>query len=128
MRRLIGKLPVKFVLAVPAPLAPTAFTVSAPPAGATESFWRVRVTVVVFPRASAPVTASVGWLEAPSLQSNEFESYGPPGGVETVLGECDHPAVVPPSADVVLDAGPVPASVSAFLSLKVPPEPSPVPR
>ncbi len=82
----------------------------------------------MFPSTSAPVTSTVGSLAAPSIHENAFDTYGPPDGVDTELGVCVQPAVVPPSTDVALEAGPVPASVRAFRSWKVPPAPPPFPR
>jgi hypothetical protein len=80
---------------------------------------------VVFPAPSAPVTTSVGELVVPALQSKELDSYGPPDGVDTVDGVCDHPEVVPPSAAVAEDAGLDSESLTAFVSLK---EPAAAPR
>src|SRR5437879_4689892 len=122
----IEKLPVPLKLAVPAPLADAPLTVSAPPVGAAESFTSVSVgAVVALPAASAPVTPSVGDEVVPSAHVKTFESYGPPPGVLTVLGACDQPLVVPPSAVVVLDAGPEPASETALRISKLPPDPPP---
>src|SRR5919198_193275 len=97
-------------------------TVSAPPLGAVESSVNVSaVAAVVLPAASAPVTTSVGELVVPWLQLKEFESYGPPAGVETVDAVCVQPVVVPPSAAVADDAGPESESATAFVILKEPP-------
>ena len=115
MRVSIAKLPV-------VEYAPPPFTVRAPPVGALESSVNVSVAAgVVPPATSAPVTTSVGELVVPCDQLNPLDSYGPPAGVETVDGLCDHPAVVPPSAAVAEDAGPDSASETAFVSLKEPP-------
>ena len=76
---------------------------------------------VPFPAASAPVTTSVGDELVPLFQLNAFESYGPPAGVETVDGVCDQPPADPPSAAVELEPGPDSESVTAFVSLKLPP-------
>src|SRR5436190_18507983 len=111
----MAKLPVDEYAALP-------LTVSAPPVGAFESFVNVRVeAALVLPATSAAVTTSVGELEVPCDQLKLFESYGPPPGVDTVEGVCDHPLVVPPSAAVADEAGPDSPSVTAFVSANEPP-------
>ena len=76
---------------------------------------------MVLPAASAPVTSSVGEEVVPCAQVKVFESYGPPGGVDTVEPVCVHPVEVPPSAAVALEVGPDAVSLTAFLILNEPP-------
>ena len=85
-------------------------------AGAVESFVKVSDgAVVVFPAASAPVTASVGEGFVPALQLKRFETYGPPEGVVFTSGVvCVQPVAVPPSAGKVLEAAPEVASETVF--------------
>src|SRR5207237_1592166 len=110
-----------------APVAATPFTVSAPLVGAAESSVKASVVPVVLPAASAPVTTSVGELDAPCVQPKVFESKGPPAGVDTVDGVCDQPLVVPPRAAVAEEATPESESPTALVSLNEPP-PTVTPR
>src|SRR5207245_3752144 len=99
-----------------------AVTLGAVTDGPVESSVNVSVAAaVLFPAASAPVTTSVGDELVPLLQLKALESYGPPTGVETVEGVCDQPPAEPPSAAVELEPGPDSESVTAFVSLKLPP-------
>ena len=100
-------------------------TVGAVTLGAVESFVNVSVdAAVVFPAASEPVTTSVGDDDVPCDHVNALETYGPPLGVETVDGVCDQPVAVPPSAAVALEPGPDSASLTPFVSLRLPPPPT----
>ena len=72
------------------------------------------------PATSRPVTDSVGLLVVPAVQPNGLDTYGPPAGVDTVDGVCVQPDVLPPSAAVVLLAGPDPASATALVSRRLP--------
>src|SRR5680860_184089 len=98
-------------------------TVPAP--GAVESLANVKVVGVALFATSRPVTASVGPLVVPPAQLNTLETYGPSEGVDTVEGVWVQPVVVPPRAAVALDAGPEPASVTAFVRVN---EPTATPR
>src|SRR4051794_30382131 len=95
------------------------------PVGAVLSLVKATGVADVLPATSRPVTLPVGELVVPAVQENTFDTYGPPAGVDTVGGVCDQPVVVPPSAAVVLDAGPEPLSTSALVSVT---EPAAAPR
>ena len=56
----------------------------------------------------------------PATQLNGLDTYGPPSGFVTLEGECVQPVEVPVKAWVVDDAGPDPASVSAFVNVREP--------
>jgi hypothetical protein len=91
-----------------------------PPVGAVESSTNVSVVVAVLPVRSRPVTTSVGALVVAAAQLNGAEAYGPPEGVDTVDGMWVQPVDVPPRAAVVLDAGPLPASLTALVRVNDP--------
>src|SRR5712692_1007567 len=103
------------VTAVPRTFAEAAGAVSEP-LGAVESFTSVStVAAEVLPAASVLVTDSVGEaLSAAGQAKLLVVTYGPPAGVETVWVVCVQPPTVPPSAGKIEEAGPEPASATAF--------------
>ena len=109
----------KLTLTVVSTLVLAAY-VTVPPEGPVESLTNVSVVWAVLPATSRPVTTSVGALVAPAVQLKEFETYGPPAGVDTVDGVWLQPVVAPPRAAVALDADPDPASLTALVSVKEP--------
>src|SRR4051794_18053077 len=92
------------------------------PVGLVVSLVKVRtVGELVFPTTSVEVTDSVGLFASPTLCAKLFVvTYGPPAGALTVWVVCVQVPTVPPSTGKTEEAGPDPASETAFCSWKLP--------
>src|SRR6476620_10763287 len=106
-------LPLTFALEAGAVIAPV---------GLVESLVKVRtVALLVLPTTSVEVTDSVGLFASPALCAKLLVvTYGPPAGVLMVWVVCVQVPTVPPSTGKTDEAGPEPATETAFCSCKLP--------